>query len=63
MEDEALLHQIYLTALDEPWVPNGPHYVNLSPMRSGGRAIAYTMKEGFDHVMGVPWEKEPVATR
>lgn len=62
IDEEALLHQVYLTAMNEPWVPNGPHYVNLSPVRSGERAIAYTMKEGFDHVMGVPWEKEPVAT-
>lgn len=49
--DETLLHTIYLTALKEPWIPNGLDYVNLSPIRSGGGSISYTMKEGFDHVM------------
>jgi hypothetical protein len=63
VDDETLLHAVYLTALKEPWIPNGPDYVNLSPARWGGRAISYTMKEGFDHVMGVKWEKEPVITR
>lgn len=39
VDDETLLHGIYLTALKEPWIPNGPDYVNLSPIRSGGGAI------------------------
>jgi hypothetical protein len=59
VSDETLLHTIYLTALKEQWIPNGLDYVNLSPIRSGERAFSYTMKEGFDHVLAVPWEKEP----
>jgi hypothetical protein len=59
IDEETFLEAIRQTAEVEPWVPNGAHYVNLSPIRSGERAFSYTMKEGFDHVLAVPWEKEP----
>lgn len=57
VNEETLMREVLLGAYHEPWVPNGPEYVNLSRIRSGDRAIFYTMKEGFDHVIGVPWER------
>ena len=62
VDEEKLLHKIYLTVWNEPWVPHGLDYFHLSAIRSGPRTLSYTMTEGFDHVRGVPWDRKPIET-